>query len=75
MMYIFVVKINPPKITSNNTHTIDFRSRGAVALRCFPSRWHRNDRLNTQHLILKKKCIFERKKLSMEILMEEFKPR
>ena len=49
------------------------QTRGAVALRYFPSRRHRNDRLNIQQLILKKKPIFEKKKLSMEILMEEFK--
>ena len=49
-------------------------TRGAVALRYFLSRRHRIDRLNIQQLILKKKPIFEKKKLSMEILMEDFKP-
>ena len=49
-------------------------TRVAVALQYFPSRRHRNDRLNIQHLIFKKKGIFERKKSTMEVLMEEFKP-
>ena len=43
-------------------------AREAVALQYFPPKCHRNDRLNRQGLILKKKRLFERKKLSMENL-------
>ena len=35
-------------------------TRSAVALQNFPSRWHQNDRLNIQQLILTKKSIFEK---------------
>ena len=50
-------------------------SKGAVGLRDFSLRRHRNFRLNKHQLIFfKKKRIFERKKLSMEIFIEEFKP-
>ena len=34
-----------------------------------------NDSLNIQHLIIKKKRTFERKKLSMEIFTEGIKPK
>ena len=40
----------------------------------FRSRWHRNDRLTNQQLILKNERIFESKNLSMEMMVEEFKP-
>ena len=49
------------------------RRRGAVALKYFARSWHRQDRLNIKQLISKKKRSFEEEKLSMEILMEEFK--
>ena len=40
----------------------------------FLSKRRRIDILNIQQLILKKESILERKKLSKEIVMEEFKP-
>ena len=40
----------------------------------FSSSWQENDRLNKQQLFLKKNPIFERKKLSMEILVGEIQP-
>ena len=49
-------------------------TRDAVSLQQFASKWRRIDRLNTQQLILKKKPKFEKRKLSMEIVMEEVKP-
>ena len=36
-------------------------TRRSIALHYFPSRRHRNDKLNMQQLILKKERIFERK--------------
>ena len=41
--------------------SIQIRTIGAVALRYFPSRRRKNDRLAMQQLTLKKKPIFERK--------------
>ena len=40
--------------------SISISTRDAVAMRYFPSRRHRNDRLNMIHLIWKKKRIFEK---------------
>ena len=55
------------------THINNF-TRGAVVLQYFSSKRHKNDRLNMQQLIFKEKPNFERKKLSMVIVMGEFKP-
>ena len=47
-------------------------TRGAIALRFFPSSRHRKDRLKKQQMILRKKRHFERKMLSMDIVMDQF---
>ena len=48
--------------------------KSAIAQQYFEWRRRRSDRLNIQQLILEKKRIFERRKMSMEIVMEEIKP-
>ena len=50
------------------------KTRGAVALRYFPLKRRRHDRLNVQQMISKRNPFFNRSKLSIKILMEEFKP-
>ena len=50
------------------------QTRGTVALQYFPLGRHKNDRLNMQQLVLKRKTPFEKNKLSIEILMEKLKP-
>ena len=41
----------------------EMQTGGAVALQCFSSGHHKNDRLNKQQLMLKQKPFFERKKI------------
>ena len=50
------------------------KTKGAVALRYFPSKGQRNDLLNIQQTDSENEPIFQKRKLSVETLMEEFKP-
>ena len=59
----FLCLVNPDR-----SHRL---TRGAFALRYFPSRRHRNAKFNIQHLFPEKECILDRKKRSMETLMEK----